>query len=412
MNNNPPNDDENDSVNDGTCDHPKRTKVEDSIVCSLCGLVLGNEALTFVEEPHHLNSGSQQIVGETISKSLLELSKSLANKFGISETIRAQAYALLEAVLTKEVSEINQGKSGKVFLGAALYLLGRGDSLSSPSTSIRDIGEALEATPAQLLRAIRLASAAIRKRNSVLGADKDLLPLSLGPKLYIERLAQQAICLTYPGTDTREIERTAVQICDFCSAWGLVEGRKPQPIALAAILLAFESAEPKKGKTTAPWIRSTSELTDLSPSTVSERISEIKEYLIKEVQNIDDIGVVKKDKVVLYLDSILRHELFRKNDIKAPPPSSIASGEYRTRQEELVKLANTRIQSAPKYQDNDSTDIGPRNGSQLEILVMERLLLHGVSEERLLQVTGLDELLSMELEYCSEYRLLSDSSDL
>lgn len=375
-----------------TCLHSKRSKINDSIVCTECGLVLSQDALVEAvindeSDKSHLwaeLSHSQRILIEPIRRDMIPLKNlvdAICSKFNIPLTLCDQTMRILDELIKGKT--VNRGRSGRRAAIAVLYILARG--MNSLPISISELSLSIGETTEEMASMLSMVRPAIR---SVLGRD---LQVSSEPILFLEKLMSNMDNLLDFGSeeDKRSVVKLSEQICGFTRQELLSSGRKPEALAMACLIVAFEGLQAiPLGKNTQ---REICEATGVSFDTVQLRVNEVKDALLRESTSAPflDVSVkLTRRNVYLVVPRLcvhLQHSEDANTTNVSLPPSFRRNQECLATRKVQIQMAKDRL--ADKINGS---------GATIDDIIIERLLLHNISENRIENASTLNQLMVLE----------------
>ncbi|PJF18518.1 hypothetical protein PSACC_01642 [Paramicrosporidium saccamoebae] len=379
---------------DNECLHRKRSKTDDVIVCTECGLVLSQDSLVegvlkddedrnrlWAELGHtqrvHLKSVSYN------SLALHNLVKSICTLLSIPSSVGERTITLLDRAIADKV--VNRGRAGRRAAVALLYLLGRGSG--TLPVSISDISQAIGESTVDLFSAISLMRPYTMQ---ILGNNANV---SHDPALFLERQlgSLSNVCNV---ENTSLVLSVANDLCKLAEDHSLVEGRKCEAISMAALILSFEilnllqckSAELKL------LIKTSCDAVGVAHDTTTQRINELKDALIEDAKRNpllqESTSHFKRTKIAIVALDVLKHRRYTMPGGKAPPSFKKSTERAKGRADQ-IQMAKQRLSLAIEHG-------GESKNVMIEDIIIERLLLHNVSEEQIEAATSLKQLFSLE----------------
>lgn len=372
------------------------------VVCADCGVVLEADPLvdnTIAEADDRRRlwtelSSSQLVVltddAHHRNRILHELIRALAAKFALPETIPLQAIHLVDEAVRSQL--VNRGRTGRRAVAILLYLLCRVGEAPVPLTLSRIAGLCGE-NPTDLFPLLPPLQALMRQVRGSLPNH----PRNDHPSLHLEPLLSRLGLA--PEASIQALLPLATGLAQFCEERSLVEGRKVEAIALACIIVAAEAigvVVPLKPRTQKEFIQHCCQTVDLKSPTVTQRIDEIKEALLQEAQAnpllAESIGCkFKKSSISLLASDILRHRALGASPTSPSVPIAFATSQAKTAARSAqIQRALARI-AHPEA-------VSPEELARLEIddLIIERLLLHNISPDRIGEASNTGHLCSLE----------------
>lgn len=396
------------------CTHESTERLPDegggAVVCVGCGAVLGEEDLV-----------NSSITGEVVKDPqrlwhLHTLARSLLAKFGLEGSDRIeQVNSLIEIAHANGLA--NRGLRGRLSVGAAVLLTCR-KSESLP-LGIGEVAKTLDVDPQKLSQ--------IYSKLSI--AAKDPLPSALSPESYLERFwsypivpmiveEREGTFLPAPNRKRRKASSEGIldlQTCSLllveckrdiiqCARWilslahqaALADGRRPDCLGMAALLLAIESFLPDmammelNGRLVHDQI---CHAADLAVSTVNARLRELEGILCRHYpQNC----VQKPHTWILYEYQQSQGH----SSLQPSNPPAFEKGQA-VRMKRLVQ-----IERATKHIDEIIKGKHDRSLNPLDEadLLIERLLLCKTPEDEIIRCTTTKQLDDLLLSRILDYR--------
>lgn len=387
------------------CTHQRRGRTEGFVVCVGCGQVLENDALVAdaidneddkSRRWHDLRQ-TRRVTAQPspfASKILHELAHSICARFSLPPTLAEQTIAVVDQAVLQKLT--NRGRAGRRALAATLYLLAKHDGRTNSAAplAITDLALLIGDEPHELFRSLSLMKPLAL---SVLGTGPSN---PHDPLLFAERFLAESILPAFGHVDQKKaIDRTCGLVRLSHSA-SLAEGRRVRPLAMACLLVAveaeiFATVKPNDFRSKC---RLACAHSGLSVSTVMLRVAELKKTLADlgaQAVPLVDGETIEKTRVAGLLDDILRFGEMH-GGAPARPPAFEKSIEMANRRTEQVERAKERLAARE-----------PAVGQlTIEDLVIERLMLHGISVEKIVAATSTKQLFSIE-----EGLFVSDLSD-
>lgn len=381
------------------CSHRKRVKTEDVIVCTECGVVIEQDALIESvinerEDRDHLwteLSHTQRVMIQTpdySNKVLHELIRSICARFALPTSICERSIELVNKIVASKL--VNRGRTGRRAAASVIYLLSRSTEQKYPLL-LSDLAALLGELPSVLFSSVS------QVKPFVLRVFPNLQNSPFDPSLYVERQVNSIYAAISSNIDRRQLTLASHELCNISQEHSLVEGRKGEAICLAAIIVSLESEGMfmgQKPRDLKAKMKQICKIAEISDDTVFLRINELKDALIKEAQSVpllrDQQELLKKDKIACSINDIIRHRQYTGATVHTAPPAFVASSERRQDRLQQISKAQTRIDKPPAegYLENLS----------IEDLIVERLLLRGIQEERIIQATTAKSLYALESE--------------
>ncbi len=485
----------------GGCGHAKRTRTQDVIVCAACGRVLGEDALLDSdhrpeqwldlrhtqrirwEEGTPVPSSSGRGASRTYQQARLlrETASAICAHFGISPVFALQALALADGAVAERV--VNRGRSGRRLVAAAICVLCRrtGGQAAIP-IAICDVALFIGEAPHDLLPLVTFCHTRLDSAGPSAEEGAAAPPHWHDPAIYVERYYAEHVegrlpalmeALLHPGQRLGAEEgaglrarllNRALALLHIGDEHGLREGRRPQALAMAAIILCLEcelalpSMRAPQKRLFKSFVKDIACESAIQLSTINTRSSEMRQALCLLAASLLPAAAAPEEaqgpaQIVSSLDEIITfHQLKSQLDRKireagdgglpaerapeaslfpAPaasmltasaaslltasatqptaaiaqsqgphPPSFRRSLEGRARREAQLQRAQRHIDGAPPVGEDDAS---------IEDVVIQRLLLFpAVPREAILSASTLGQLMAIEELFCK----LQDEEDL
>lgn len=381
-----------------SCSHEEIEYDEDarSSVCRLCGLVMTQSDL--VEASTYLGSRPVTTSPGNPYWEQFKLIDALCERFSLA--VSEAAKQLFNQLREAHKTLASRGKKGR--LAAAISVLQANRlSGSSAALSLADLSDAIDepllALGSYYYQAWKLAPELFLEQKE---GRHDVT-------LMIERLLMETVrpWLERSGlviSDHRRLLALAQSLSRLGNAAWLSVGRKPEPYALACLLLALDSVFAGLPKRKTPFGRQQKmalcALADVKWRTVELRKEELARYLVAEGQKVTPMSVTRQN-VASHLEDVVRvlEAMWPNEHVTGTlPPAFEASQRQAAAMQALLVKAKRRIEGAQVEAEITETD-----------LIIERLLLRHAKEEQILACTSDGQLYGL----LSLYEPSMDDSD-
>lgn len=419
-----------------SCHHRKKSRIEGSIVCDECGMVLEEDLLVetvlFNEEDRHAILpelvGAKRIrhapTRTLADRLLLDFIRGLGVSVGLPSHIIDRAVLVVENAVAQGV--VNRGQSGRRAGAVTLYLLARGDSL--PLT-LNELAAFLQESPYHLLSELRTMQLLIMKHLSDNNtSDQKTLndpSLNNSPLIFLERFIsyfndEKPLLSNVNDRLHQEKSRMlnlAMKLAEFSEETSLTDGRMPATVSLACLIVAAEGCRIPFNSS------SVCQRAGLKLDTVNKRIRELKHALVRlgQADSLLASKNIKYSRITLFVEELLlRHQLSkvkeedklssRAAEISTMPPSFLLAQKVSQQRRKQIEAAQERLAYLEREERNSVRDMieytndnhSPFNINtrqtmlSLEDVIVERLLLHGINPEYIESLSSLAQLLACE----------------
>lgn len=365
------------------------------MVCAECGIVIEVDALvdaTLDDASSESRSRLWPELGSTQriplqspaphNRIIHEFVRSIGSHFSLPTNVAEQAIELIDQALQERL--INRGRAGRRAAAAAVYLLCRSKATTS-SITLSDVASLLGERPSDFYPSLELM------RPLVLKLTGSLPPHD--PSNFLERIIHR---LDIEEDHRRKVLSLASRLCEFAEDCALVEGRRAEALAVAITILSMETKflVAKKPKDYRAFIKRACAACDQSVDTVTLRLNELKDALCEEAGRLpllaEAASRATRSNVGALVEDILRQRELAALRMTKTPIAFVRSEQLTEKRKRQIRDARERIASGVVSQKGRALD--------MEDLVIERLLLHRLPEERIEATTSLAQLYSLEEE--------------